>query len=215
MKNLLYKEFALCAHPTNFLFLGLSVLLLVPNYPYLVTFFYTGLAVFFVCLSGRENEDILYTALLPVAKKELVKARFCFVIILELLQVATAVPFALLRQKLPLPGNAVGLDANIALFGCAFVMLGLFNLVFFVNYYKRPEKVGGAFAKACVATTVFLLAVETCTHAVPFVLDTIDTPDPDFLLYKLQILAAGIVVYVLFTTFALHRSARSFEALDL
>lgn len=56
MKELLKKEISLVLHPTNWLFLALSALVLVPNYPYYVTFFYTGLGIFFLCLSGRENQ---------------------------------------------------------------------------------------------------------------------------------------------------------------
>ena len=59
MKNLLRKELVLALHPTAPLFLALSAMLLIPNYPYLVAFFYTGLGVFFTCLNGRENDDVL------------------------------------------------------------------------------------------------------------------------------------------------------------
>ena len=40
MKELLKKEISLVLHPTNWLFLALSALVLVPNYPYYVTFLY-------------------------------------------------------------------------------------------------------------------------------------------------------------------------------
>lgn len=215
MKNLLYKELKLCVHPTSLLFLGLSALLIIPNYPYLVTFFYTGLAVFFICLTGRENHDIFYTVSLPVQKQDIVKARFYFVILLELLQILLAIPFAILRQHFNLPGNQVGMDANIALFGFAFVMLGIFNLLFFENYYKAPDKVGSAFAKACIAISVFILIIETCTHAVPFVRDYIDTTDPLFIAYKLPILGVGLTIYIILTVIAYRKSIQSFEKLDL
>ena len=57
MKNLVYKEFCLAAHPTNYIFLSFAFMLLIPNYPYLVSFFYTTLGIFFMCLSSRENHD--------------------------------------------------------------------------------------------------------------------------------------------------------------
>ncbi len=215
MKNLLYKEFKLCTHPTNLIFLSLSALLMVPNYPYLVTFFYTGLAVFFVCLSGRENHDIFYTVCLPVSKRDIVKSRFSFVITLELLQVLFAIPFSILRQSFNIPGNEVGMDANIAFFGFAFIMMGIFNLIFFLSYYNAPEKVGVAFAKACTAITIFVVLVETSAHVVPFVRDCLDTKDPEFLGYKLIILAIGFVIYVACTFVAYQKSTTSFEKLDL
>ena len=54
MKALQYKEWKLAMSPVPFFFLALSGLLLIPNYPYYVTFFYNGLGLFsaFSCFSS-------------------------------------------------------------------------------------------------------------------------------------------------------------------
>jgi len=75
MKELLFKEFKLAAHPTTYLFLFLGAMLLIPAYPYFVAFIYTCLGIFFIFLSARENQDILYTVSLPVRKRDVVKSR--------------------------------------------------------------------------------------------------------------------------------------------
>ena len=215
MRNLLLKEIKLAMHPTAIIFLSLSAMLMIPNYPYYVTFFYTGLAIFFTCLNGRENNDIFYTMLLPVRKKDIVKSRFLFVIILQLMQVLLAVPFAILRQSFNLPGNQVGMDANIAFFGLSFIMLGIFNLVFFNIYYKDVNKVGKAFGVSSVAIFVYMTIAETCTHVVPFVRDYLDTKDTEYIPYKMIVLTAGIIIYALLTFISYKKSAKNFEALDL
>lgn len=215
MKNLLLKEFRLAMHPTAPMFILLSMMLIIPNYPYYVIFFYTGLAVFFTCLNGRENNDVFYTMLLPVAKKDVVNARFIYVIILELLQAIVAVPFAVLRQSFNLPGNQVGMDANIALFGLSFVMMGLFNLTFFSIYYKNVDKVGKAFNWATAVDFIFMAIAEVLTHIVPFMRDKLDTKDPQFLTEKLIVLLAGLVVFAVLTFTAYKKSIKSFEKLDL
>ena len=51
MKALLQKELRLAMHPAALLFLALSALLIIPNYPYYVTFFYTTLGIFFYLLN--------------------------------------------------------------------------------------------------------------------------------------------------------------------
>ncbi len=214
MGNLLRKEFALAMHPTAFVFLLLSALLLIPNYPYYLTFFYTGLAIFFTCLNGRENHDILYTLMLPIQKREVVKARFLFAVILEMMQMLLAVPFAILRQSYDLPGNMVGMDANIAFFGFSFVMLGIFNFVFFIAYYKNPIKVGISFLMSSTAITIYMLAAETCAHTVPFVRDCLDTSDPEHFSEKILVLVWGIAIYLLLTGIAYRKSIASFEKLD-
>ena len=82
MTNLLRKEFALAMHPITPLMLALSAMVLIPNYPYIVIFFYTAMSIFFTCLMGRENNDIVYSINLPVSKESIVRARFAFAIIL-------------------------------------------------------------------------------------------------------------------------------------
>ena len=215
MKLLLRKEIRLALHPTAPLFLALSSMLIIPNYPYLVAFFYTGLAVFFTCLNGRENQDVGYTLLLPVSKHDVVKARFLTVMLLETAQVIVAIPFAVLRQRLIAAPNAVGMDANIALFGFAFLLLGLFNLTFFRVYYRDVKKVGTAFLWSSAAVFVFICTVEACAHAVPFVRDVLDTPDPLHLPAKMTALAAGVLLWLMLSGVALRRAIRDFDHQDL
>ncbi|WP_446898769.1 ABC-2 transporter permease [Clostridium sp. LBM24168] len=215
MKNLLRKEIFLSMHPTAPIFLILSMMLIIPNYPYYIVFSYTGLAVFFTCLNGRENNDVFYTLTLPIAKKDIVKSRFTFVILLQLAQIIIAIPFAIIRQNLPLPGNQVGMDANIALFGLSLVMFGLFNYIFFKIYYKNVDKVGTAFIWSSVAVFVYIVIAEACTHTIPFVENYLDTKDPQYLIYKLTILAIGTIVYAFLTYVVYRKAVKSFEALDL
>lgn len=202
-------------HPTAPIFLMLSAMLLIPNYPYYVIFFYTGLAIFFTCLNGRENHDVAYTVQLPVAKRDVVKARFAFVLVLEGVQTAAAVPFAALRQSFPMPGNEVGMDANVALFAFSFVLLGLFNLVFFSIYYRNVRKVGKAFVVSSITVFVYMGILEVCTHLIPFLRDRMDTPDPQYLTEKLILLAAGILLFAALTWAAYQNAVRRFEAQDL
>lgn len=215
MKDMLYKEFKLAMHPTAIIFLSLSAMMLIPNYPYYMTFFYTTLAIFFTCLSGRENHDIFYSMSLPIRKKDIVTSRFVLVIILQLLQIITAIPFAMIRRTFSLPGNFVGMDANIAFFGLSFLMLGLFNLAFFTKYYRDTDKVGKSFLFGTIGITLFMILAEASAHAVPFVKDVLDTKDPEFLSYKLLVLAMGIIGYIGLTVVSYLRSVRSFEILDL
>ena len=216
MKNLLYKELRLSLQAPAALFLLLSAMLLIPSYPYYVVFFYTALGIFFCCQLGRENNDIYYTLTLPVRKRDAVTARFLLAVLLEAAQMLLAVPFALLRQSFrALGGNGAGMDANIALFGLAAAMLGLFNLVFFPAYYKNPQKVGGPFLKGCVAVFFYIVAAEVCAHAVPFFRDRLDTMHGAFLPEKLAVLALGLVLWALLTYLAWRKSVRRFEAIDL
>lgn len=215
MADLLRKEFKLALHPTAIIFLALSAMMLIPNYPYYVIFFYTGLAVFFICLSARENNDVVFSMMLPTAKSEIVKARILMAVLLEIAQLVIAVPFAVIRQNMDMPGNQVGMDANISLFGLSLIMLGIFNYSFFRAYYKDIKKVGTAFVKASTLVFVYMAIAETCDHAVPFFRNVLDTPDPMYFTYKLIVLAAGVAVFIVLTLAVCRRSVESFEGSDI
>ena len=60
MRNLLRHELKLVVHPTNWIFLALSAMLLIPNYPYYVVFFYGCLGFLFTFTDARENQDLLF-----------------------------------------------------------------------------------------------------------------------------------------------------------
>lgn len=215
MKNLWIKELRLAMHPAAVCFLFLASLVLVPNYPYYVTFFYTALGIFFICLSGRENRDAEYSLLLPAAKRDVVKARFYTALLLEIITLVLAVPFAALRCQLPVPPNAVGMEANIAFFGFSLLLLGIFNFTFFVGYYKNIQKVGRSFVISSAVMFVVMALLETLTHIVPLFRDKLDTMDPLFLTEKLIVLALGAVAFVLLTICAYRRSATRFEKQDI
>ena len=75
MKALLRKEFTLSLFPLPYCFWLLAGLLLIPNYPYFVTFFYAALGVMFLFQYNRENRDLNYMMTLPITKGQMVKAR--------------------------------------------------------------------------------------------------------------------------------------------
>lgn len=215
MSKLLKKEFLLSMHPITPLMLLLSTMVMIPNYPYTVMFFYMTLAVFFTCMMGRENQDVIYTMTLPVAKRDIVKARISFVAILEMLQMLLMVPFSILRQNVNPMGNEAGMDANMALIAEGFLLFGIFNLMFFHSYYKNVDKVGVSFVKATIVFFVLVVVDVVATHAVPFVRDYLDTPDPEYLMYKLIALAVGVVMYLVMTIWVCHVSIKNFEKQDL
>lgn len=215
MGKLLRKELTLCMHPTVPIMLALSAMVFIPNYPYSVIFFYVSLSLFFTCLTGRENNDIAYSMMLPVAKGDVVKARFLFAILAQMAQLLVMIPLMLLKRVVSPEANQAGMDANIALFAVALLDYGVFNLVFFSGYYKNVKKVGISFVMATVAVFVFVTLEVVSTYAVPLVRDVLDTPDPQNMTAKLIALAVGLAVYVLLTLLTYKRSVKNFEKQDI
>ena len=104
MKTLLYKQLRLVCHPMTPVFCLFGFMVIIPNYPYTVIFFYVMLGLFFTFLNMREQKDLYYTALLPVPKRDAVKAGCLFTALIELLSLAVLVPCALLAVE-ALPGQ--------------------------------------------------------------------------------------------------------------
>ena len=215
MSKLLKKELSLCLHPAAVVMLSLSALVLVPNYPYAVTFFYMTLGLFFICLDGRENHDVIYTLTLPVAKRDAVTARFALTVLLELVLLALVFGFIRLRRLILPDPNAAGMDANLALLGEGFLFFGLYHLVFFPSYYRDVNKVGLSFVKGCVFSAAFVIADIVLCYTLPLMRDVLDTPDPQHPGAKLVFLLASVAVYAAGTWLALRVSQRRLEAQDI
>ena len=79
MKALIYKEFKLAMHPICYLFIVLfPFMVLIPIYPLGISFIYilTCYPVLFLGANkGQQSNDLLYSTLLPVRKKDIFLAR--------------------------------------------------------------------------------------------------------------------------------------------
>ena len=142
MKNLLYKEFRLALHPSFYIFFLFGVLLLIPNWPFFIAFGYLFLAFMNMFFIARANQDIFFTASLPVRKKDMVRARVLTLALMELLQIVVAIPFAVLHNRLYLQENLAGMNVNIAFFGLVLIMYAVFNLVFLPMFYRNAYRAG-------------------------------------------------------------------------
>ena len=217
MKHLIYKELGLGVHPVIYMFLLFAAMLLIPQYPYYVAFFYLTLGIFFTFNIGRENRDIYYTALLPVAKRDVVKARVLAIAALELLQLLLAVPVGILSAKInPLGGNGAGIDINPALFGLGFVMFGGFNLLFVTTFYRTAHNLTRPCLYGWGFVLVFVLVAESLAQYIPGpVSDYLDASDPAGMLRQWPVLLGGLLVWLGATVLTYRISAKRFERVDL
>ena len=215
MKNLLYKEFRLVIHPMYYLVMLTGALLLIPQWPFFIALMY----FFFILIpniftGAKAQNDIGFSVMMPVRKRDVVGARILAMVLLELANIAVAAVFAALNIALYGAGNFL-LDPNIAFFGLSFVMYGLFNAVFFPMFYKTAYKVGVPLLAAVALIVLFALGVEMTVLLWPgaaYALDGISTPE---LARQLPVLAAGIGVFALLTWLAWRVSVKRFEKVDL
>ncbi|EOH94704.1 ABC-2 transporter permease [Enterococcus pallens] len=213
MFNLLYKEIRLAAHPNLFVFTCMGILVLIPAYPYGIIFLFSGLGIYISFMYGRETNDIYYTALLPVRKRDTVKAKCLLVVLAQLVQMLISLPFAFLRLIILSNGNPVGIEANIAFYGMGFLIYAVFNLIFLTVFFNTAYKAGKAFILAMLPTTIIMTVMEIFVHFPAFSwLDSVKLPE---MLRQVPILIIGFLVYVLATFLAYQVSVKRFEQVDL
>ena len=214
MKTLLYKQLRLVCHPMTLVFCLFGGMILIPNYPYSVTFFYVTLGLFFTFLNMREQKDVYYSALLPIRKRDTVRAAVVFTVLVEVLSVVITGLSCLLSAKLqPGKDNAVGMDGNLMLLGVGFLLYGVFNLVFFISLYRSGYKVGAAYLKANLAMWPLMLAAEASVHVPGLV--WLNRLDAQANLRQLPILLAGMALFAVLTLLAYRRAAQLYERVDL
>lgn len=214
MKALLYKQFRLVCHPMTIIFCLFGIMVLIPNYPYTVIFFYVMLGLFFTFLNIREQKDIYYSALLPVPKRDTVKAGCAFVVAIEVLSLVVLIPCSLLAVHLqPGKDNLVGLDPNLALLAAGFLLYAVFNGVFLPSFYANGYKVGMAFINAVIPTTLAMGALEALPHFPA--LTWLDDLDAATQVRLLPALIGSVLIYAGGMALTFRASARRYEKVDL
>lgn len=213
MFDLLWKELRLAAHPSLYIFVSLGALVLIPAYPYGMVFFFAMLGVFQSIMYARETRDIYFTALLPVRKRDAVKAKLLLAAFAQLAQLLVSLPCAFLRTLYLPDSNPVGIEANVAWYGFGLMIFGVFNLVFFTEFFKTACRAGVAFLIALLPSALGIFAMEA---AVRFPgLAWLDGTDPAALARQLPVLLAGILFYAASWLLALRVAGGRFERVDL
>ena len=156
MKALLYKEFKLAMHPICYVFIGLfPLMILIPSYPLAIGFIYLLSCypiLFLGANKGQQSNDLLYSTLLPVRKKDIVLARIFTVIIMQiaymlimsaLYPVALAVNNSIVVEDtgahLSVPG--LGLNGFVSILAIAVIGFAVADLIFFPIYYKNGRSI--------------------------------------------------------------------------
>lgn len=215
MKSLLIKELRLSTSILSWLFLAFAFMTLIPGYPILMGSFFVCLGIFQSFQTVRENNDVLYTVLLPVEKADAVRAKYILVCFLEILAwllmaALTAVRMTALRDAAAYVGNPL-MDANLVFLAYAALVFALFNVIFLGGFFRTGYKFGKPFVFFIVAAMLAVLLAETLHHipGLEFL------SGADRLGAQAAILAAGLVIWAAATLLSCRGAERVFEKIDL
>ncbi len=217
MKNLLIKELRLAASPLSYIFLSASLMTFLPGYPILMSAFFICLGIFQSFQSAREANDIQYSVLLPVAKRDVVRAKYLFVCLIELCGFCLCGAFTALRMTLlgnaaPYVTNAL-MNANPVYLAFVLLIFASFNFLFVGGFFKTGYKFALPFVSFGAATLILVALAETLRH-IP-ALAFLHTPSGERLGLQFAALGGAAAIYAAVTFLSCRRSERRFEKLDL
>ena len=163
----------------------------------------------------KSQNDLMFTAMMPVTKKDIVKARLSVIVILELLHIVIAMIFGAITIRL-YPDLAYYFFApHMGFWGLCFVMLAIFNIVFISMYYKTAYQYGAATIASITAATLFAGVAQWLGIQNSFVSDTFNGTGVDNTALQASILAAGIVIFIAFTMLAYRIAVRRFLKVEI
>ena len=217
MRNLLIKEMKLSALLLSYFFIAFGLMFFLPGYPILCGAFFSCLGIFQSFLNAREANDLVFSALLPVSKKDVTRGKICFACFIELCTAALMAIVMLIRMTLlaysPVYRTNALMNANPFALGMAFVIFGLFNLIFVAGFFKTAFKIAKPFVAFTIVGFVVITVAETLHH-IPG-LEALNAFGFDELPLQLGLLAAGVACFIGLTALALKLAADRFEKIDL
>lgn len=151
MKALIYKEMRLSMHPICYIFITLfPLMILIPAYPLGIGFIYvlTCYPILFLGANkGQQSNDLLYSTLLPVRKKDIVMARIftvifmqvVFMLIMSALYFLAKFAYSSHPEDYSIPG--LGLNSYVLVLAFAIVGYAIADIIFFPIYYKHGKSI--------------------------------------------------------------------------
>ena len=217
MRDIMRKELKLSASPLSFLFIAFGLMFFLPGYPILCGAFFVTLGLFYSFQAAREANDIVFSALLPIAKSDVVKGKYCFVCFVEacalaLMAACTVVRMTALADSPVYRANAL-MTANPFALGMASVIFGLFNRIFVGGFFKTAYKQGRPFVTYIIAAFLMISVAEALHHFTG--LEALNAFGTAHLGLQMLALAAGLLAFALLTVLSCKKACGDFERIDL
>ncbi|MCK8487962.1 ABC-2 transporter permease [Paenibacillus sp. MBLB2552] len=217
MVNLIRKDIRLGVHPL-FLIMPLltGALMFIPGWIYfIVILYFCWITIPNMFNQLRSQNDLMFTSMMPVTKRDIVKARIFVIAGLELAHVVVALVFGLISQRLYPDLTYVFFPPNLGFFGLCLAMLAIFNLVFIPMYYKTAYKFGMALLASTVAATLFAGITQWVGIAHSGMNRIFYGTEANSVALQAFILIAGIVIFLAITALAYRIAVKRFLQVEI
>jgi len=217
MYNLLMKELKLGVSPFFYIMPFLTgALMLIPSWLYfLVILYFCFITIPNMFAGYKTQNDLIFTRMMPVTKKDIVKAKVSVIVILELMHIIVAMIYGMISVRLYPNLIYVFFKPSFGFWGLCFVMIAIFNIIFISMYYKTAYKYGAASIVSITAAILFAGGAEWLGIQNSFVSDLFKGNGTDHLGTHLSILITGIVIFAIFTIIAYRIAIKRFQKVEI
>ncbi|MEF3307487.1 ABC-2 transporter permease [Paenibacillus sp. GYB004] len=217
MYNLLMKELKLGVSPFFYIMpLLTGALMLIPGWLYFLVILYFCFITIPNMFAGYKNQnDLIFSSMMPVTKKDIVRARVSVIVILELIHIVVAMLYGVMTLRLYPNLKYIFFAPSFGFWGLCFVMLAIFNIIFISMYYKTAYKYGAPAFVAIAAAILFAGGAEWLGIQNSFVFDLLKGTGADNLAIQLSILITGFTIFAIFTIIAYHIANKRFEKVEI
>lgn len=217
MRNILLKEMRLSASVLSYLFILSGLMFFLPGYPVLCGAFFSALGLYKSFEFAREANDMVFSVLLPIARKDVVKGKYGFVCLIELctlllMAVSVIIRMTVLKDAVIYRSNTM-MNANLFALGAAFFLFGLFNRIFAGGFFKTAYRLGRPFVIYMIAC-FFSIGVFEALHHIPG-LEVLNAFGTEKITIQILLLIAGIASWLLMTVLSYRSACKHFEKIDL
>lgn len=207
----------LCAAPITYIFILFGLMFFIPGYPILCGAFFTTLGIFQGFQYAREASDIQFSALLPIAKRDIVKGKYLFVCFIEmcsllLMLIVTLIRMTALSDSGVYRQNAL-MNANFFAIGGALLVFGLFNVIFLGGFFRTAYNQGKPFVIYIIAAFLLITVLEALHH-IPG-MGELNAFGTDHMGLQIALLAAGMLLYAGMSFLSYNKACTDFEKIDL
>lgn len=217
MRSILLKELKLSASPLSYFFILFGIMFFLPGYPVLCGAFFVTLGLFQGFQYAREANDIEFSILLPISKKDIVTGKYMFVCFVEgvsllLMLAVTLIRMTVLSDFSVYRANAM-MNANFFALGGVLVIFGLYNVIFLGGFFKTAYVLGKPFIIYIVVAFLTITVFEAAHH-IPG-LEIVNAFGVEHIGVQIALLFGGVIVFFAMTLLSHRAACRNFEKIDL
>ncbi len=221
MKNMLKKELKLSTSPLTFIFLAFTSMTFFPGYPILMGAFFICLGIFQSFHQTRATNDLLYSSLLPIRKRDVVRSKYILVCFIEVVGFLLCMIFSFIRMT-AMSGSVVYtqnelMSANLVFLGFVLLVFLCFNWFFVSGFFKTGYFINKPYILFVVFALVLIFLGEGL-HFMPrfrFLNDNTLKTDSNVAAIHIIFFVICLCLYVFGTVISEKRAQKKFEKLDL